>query len=124
MHVVTEAANWLWLQQRVDPLALAKQLDLNRAQVDLVLQRLHEQEVIQSNAAGWQVSAMPTHFFQKKGHSLIRTLTMYGRPIAGVIEPQIPFLTHSQSGEWWLVCNHVGRIGYIHVDTSRLVQLE
>ena len=129
MHVLTEAANWLWLQQRVEVSALAKHLSISRGVALQLLQRLQQQGVVTQTARGWQVGPMPQHFFQKKGRSLVRTLTIYERPIAGskvvgVIEPQLPFLTHTQQGEWWLVCNHLGRIGYIHVEASRLVQME
>ncbi len=129
MHVLTEAANWLWLQQKVDAQALAKHLGLGLGLTETILQRLHEQGVLQTTASGWTIGPMPNHFFQKKGRSLLRTLTVYERPLAGskvvgVVEPQIPFLTHTQTGEWWLVCNHLGRIGYIQVDASRLLQMD
>lgn len=129
MHIITEAANWLWLQQKVDIRALAKHLGLSMKATHSIVQALQEQAVLNYEQGQWRIGAMPNHYFQKKGHSLLRTLTIYERPFAesrvvGVIEPQVPFLTHSQSGNWWLVCNRQGRIGYIYIDTQRLLQLE
>lgn len=129
MHLVTEAANWLWLQQTVDTPALARHLDLSPVRVEKLLQQLEDQAVVQRSSCGWMVTPMPAYFFQKKGHSLARTLTMYQRPrvvsqVVGVIPPHVAFLTHSQRGNWWLVCNHQGRIGYINTDALRLMRLD
>lgn len=129
MNVILEAANWLWLQQRVDVMALAKHLKLSTRASETILQHLMERGVVQRTEIGWQVGPMPDYFFKKKGRSMVRSLTIYERPkvgskIVGVIEPQVLFLTHSQSGDWWLVCNHLGRMGYIHIDALRLLQLD
>lgn len=129
MHIITEAANWLWLQQKVNVGALAQHLGLSIKAAHAIVQTLQDQAVVKYEKDQWSIGPMPSHYFQKKGHSLFRTLTIYERPLAesrivGVVEPEVPFLTHSQSGNWWLVCNRQGRIGYIYIDTQRLLQLE
>lgn len=130
MNVLTEAANWIWLQQRVNVIDLSTHLQINRASVQRVLNKLLEQNIVQLNTDGsWLATALPTHFFQKKGRSLYKTLTLYARPkvgaaVVGVIEPLQLFLTHSQTGKWWLACNQQGRIGYIHVDHLKLIRLD
>lgn len=130
MNILNEAANWIWLQQHAEPKALAQHLKISPAQAERILQRLHELNVVRSTPQGtWQPTALPAHFFQKKAKSLQRSLTVYRRPsarsdIVGVITPHTPFLTHEQSGQWWLVCDQSGRMGYIHVDTLRFAYID
>ena len=130
MDIITEAANWVWLQQQADPVKLQTHLGIRLADAQRVLARLADLKVVEAKTDGtWQATPLPAHFFQKKGRSLYRTLTIYQRPlrrstVVGVVDPHQPFLTHSQRGDWWLVCNHLGRIGYINVDSLNLVELD
>lgn len=129
MDLVTEAANRVWLQQLADASDLKNQLGISYSNAERILHRLADLGVVQPTAAGkWLATAMPQHFFQKKGHSLYRRLTIYLRPMAGskvvgVIEPYQTFLTHQQKNDWWLVCNNQGRIGYISVEALRFINL-
>lgn len=130
MDLITEASNFVWLQQKIATADLQAHLGLSQRQLMLVLQRLEKLGVISTTKDGaWQASVIPTHFFQKKGRSLYLCLTIYLRPqegsqVVGVIEPNDVFLTHQQSGYWWLVCNSQGRMGYIKMESLRLVHLD
>ena len=129
MHILTEAANWLWLQQQVNVSALARHLEISPRAAQKILVQLETQTIVKQQPSGWTVTPMPAHFFQKKGRSLGRTLTIYQRPrygsqVIGVIAPHVDFLTHQQRSSWWLVCNSQGRIGYIDTEALRLVQLD
>lgn len=130
MDLITEAANWIWLEQRATPADLQSHLAIRAGDTLRILQRLLDYSVVtQSDDGVWLPTPLPQHFFQKKGRSLYKTLTIYRRPkrdstVVGVVEPQQLFLTHAQRGDWWLVCNHQGRIGYINVDSLNLVNIE
>lgn len=130
MDLVTEAANRVWLQQLAEPLDLKTHLGISHNMAERLLQRLAELGVVQTAADGnWLAMAMPQHFFQKKGHSLYRRLTIYLRPkagstVVGVIEPYHTFLTHQQNSDWWLVCNNQGSIGYISVEALRFIRMD
>ena len=126
MDLLTELANWIWLQQRVDMSAIRSFFALSPAQSVQLLQRLEQLGVVSSHSATeWQATAMPAHFFQKKGRSTWLRLTLYERPyeggrVIGVIAAEEWFLTHQQTGDWWLACNARGVIGYIHLKSLRL----
>ena len=130
MDIIAEASNRVWLQQKAFASDLQQHLDLTQANAIRVLERLRDLGVISAAAGGsWQVTPMPSYFFQKKGRSLYLRLTIYLRPradsqIVGVIEPNDVFLTHQQAGDWWLVCNSQGRMGYIKMESLRLIHLD
>lgn len=133
MDIITEAAHRVWLQQVASVSDLQSHLGISAKNAKRLLERLADFGVVTANAsqpAQWLPTPMPTHFFQKKGRSLYRRLTIYLRPkegaeVVGVLEAQREFLTHQQqSDDWWLVCDHQGRIGYINVDALRFVRLD
>lgn len=134
LDMVTEAAHRVWLQQRACPVDLKNHLGISQASAQRLLTRLADLGVVitdpnQPRGGHWLPTPLPSHFFQKKGRSLYRRLTMYLRPksgakVVGVLDIYHPFLTHQQSGDWWLVCDHQGRIGYINVDALRFVRLD
>lgn len=133
MDIITEAAHRVWLQQVAKASDLQSHLDISAKNAERLLERLAEFGVVTADTSRpnhWLATPMPTHFFQKKGRSLYRRLTIYLRPkegaeVVGVLEPQREFLTHQQkSDDWWLVCDHQGRIGYINVDALRFVRLD
>lgn len=132
MDIITEAAHRVWLQQAASVSDLQSHLGVSVKNAERLLERLAEFGVVTADASQpghWLATPMPTHFFQKKGRSLYRRLTIYLRPrvgaeVVGVLEVQREFLTHQQQGDWWLVCDHQGRIGYIHVDALRFVRLD
>lgn len=133
MDIVTEAAHCIWLQQKASVSDLQLHLNISTKNAERLLQRLAEFGVVTidpDRPGHWLATPMPAHFFQKKGRSLYRRLTIYLRPkegseVVGVLEAQREFLTHQQqSDDWWLVCDHQGRIGYINVDALRFIHVD
>lgn len=133
MDIITEAAHRVWLHQVASASDLRVYLGISSTNAERLLKRLAEYGVVTAdpNRAGhWLPTPMPSHFFQKKGRSLYRRLTVYKRPVdgaevVGVIEAQREFPTHQQqSNDWWLVRDHQGNAGYINVDALRFVRLD
>lgn len=131
--MITEAANRVWLQQVASVSDLRSHLSISTKNAERLLERLADFGVVVADTdrpGHWLATPMPAHFFQKKGRSLYRRLTIYLRPkegaqVVGVLEAQREFLTHQQqSDDWWLVCDHQGRIGYINIDALRFIRLD